>query len=52
MPFFLLSSKPAYLLSTVGRHGSEEVIRQYVKNQGMEKDYKQLQSQAVQIELL
>ena len=41
-----------YVLSTVGRHGSEEVIRRYVKNQGTEKDYKQLHSQAVQMELL
>ena len=41
-----------YFISTVGRHGSEEVIRRYVKNQGTEKDYKQLHSQAVQMELL
>ena len=33
-----------YFISTVGRHGSEEVIRRYVKNQGTEKDYKQLHS--------
>ncbi len=38
-------------ISTVGRHGSEEVIRQYVKNQGTEKDYKQLHKQEVQLEL-
>lgn len=38
-------------ISTVGRHGSEEVIRQYVKNQGTEKDYKRLHSQEVQLEL-
>ncbi len=38
-------------ISTVGRHGSEEVIRQYVKNQGTEKDYKRLHSQGVQLEL-
>lgn len=38
-------------ISTVGRHGSEEVIRQYVKNQGTEKDYKRLYSQEVQLEL-
>ena len=38
-------------ISTVGRHGSEEVIRQYVKNQGAEKDYKRLHSQEVQLEL-
>jgi putative transposase len=40
-----------YFISTVGRHGSEEVIRRYVKNQGTERDYKQLHSQAVQMEL-
>lgn len=38
-------------ISTVGRHGSEEIIRQYVKNQGTEKDYKRLHSQEVQLEL-
>jgi REP element-mobilizing transposase RayT len=38
-------------ISTVGRHGSEEVIRQYVKNQGTEKGYKRLHSQEVQLEL-
>jgi REP element-mobilizing transposase RayT len=31
-----------YGSSTVGRHGSAEVIRRYVKNQGTEKDEKQL----------
>ena len=40
-----------YFISTVGRHGSEEVIRRYVKHQGTERDYKQLHSQAVQMEL-
>ena len=38
-------------ISSVGRHGSEEVIRQYVKNQGTEKDYKRLHSEEVQLEL-
>ena len=38
-------------ISTVGRHGSEEVIRQYVKNQGTEKDYKRLHKQEVQLEM-
>ena len=38
-------------ISSVGRHGSEEVIRQYVKNQGTEKDYKRLHSEGVQLEL-
>src|SRR5262245_32814416 len=31
-----------YFISTVGRHGNEEVIRQYVKQQGSEKTYKKL----------
>jgi|GEM_PF-84410 len=31
-----------YFISTVGRHGNEEVIRQYVKKQGSEKTYKKL----------
>lgn len=28
-----------YYVSTVGRHGSEQAIAQYVKNQGKEKEY-------------
>jgi REP element-mobilizing transposase RayT len=40
-----------YCISTVGRHGSEEVIRQYVKNQGAEKAYTQLHSQPIQLGL-
>lgn len=31
-----------YYVSTVGLHGSEDVIKNYVKNQGTEKEYKQL----------
>jgi REP element-mobilizing transposase RayT len=31
-----------YYVGTVGQHATEDVIRQYVKNQGQEKDYKQL----------
>ena len=31
-----------YIVSSVGKSGSESVIRQYVKNQGKEKEYKQL----------
>ena len=35
-----------YFICTVGRHGSEDIIRQYVKNQGrQEKDYTKLHSQ-------
>ena len=31
-----------HFMSSVGKSGSESVIRQYVKNQGKEKEYKQL----------
>ena len=34
-----------YYVSTVGPHATEAVIRQYVKNQGQEKDYKKLHGQ-------
>lgn len=34
-----------YYVGTVGRYTTEDVIRQYVKNQGQEKDYKQLHVQ-------
>jgi len=40
-----------YFISTVGRHGNEEVIRQYVKKQGQEPTYKQLHRQDVQLAL-
>ena len=46
-----MSGNCCNFISTVGRHGSEEVIRQYVKNQGTEKAYKRLHSQGVQLEL-
>ena len=38
-----------YYVSTVGQHTTEEVIRQYVKNQGHEKDYKQLHAQQLNL---
>jgi REP element-mobilizing transposase RayT len=38
-----------YYVSTVGQHATEEVIRQYVKNQGHEKDYKQLHAQQLNL---
>ena len=31
-----------YFVSTVSRHGNEETIAKYVKNQGQEKEYQQL----------
>jgi putative transposase len=34
-----------YYISTVGQHGSEETVRQYVKKQGYEKDYQPLHVQ-------
>ena len=40
-----------YFISTVGRHGNEEVIRPYVKTQGSEQTYKKLHRQEVQMEL-
>jgi REP element-mobilizing transposase RayT len=40
-----------YFISTVGRHGSEEVIRQYVKKQGQDQTYQQLHRQNVQLAL-
>jgi len=38
-------------ISTVGRHGNEEVIRQYVRQQGSEKGSTQLHRQDVQLGL-
>ena len=40
-----------YFISTVGRHGNEEVIREYVRQQGSEKAYTQLHRQDVQLGL-
>ena len=40
-----------YFISTVGRYGNEEAIRQYVKKQGREQAYKQLHRQDVQLQL-
>ena len=38
-----------YYINTVGRHGSEEVIRKYVKEQGTEKNYKQIYSKQIEL---
>ena len=38
-----------YHVSTVGQHGSEDTIRQYVKQQGNEQDYQQLHSQQLRL---
>ena len=40
-----------YFISTVGRHGNEEAIRQYVKKQGQEQMYQQLHRQDIQLQL-
>lgn len=36
-----------FFVSTVGRRGDERVVARYVKNQGREKEYKQLHKQRV-----
>lgn len=38
-----------FFINTVGQYASEEVIREYVKRQGKEKEYKRLHKQAVQL---
>lgn len=38
-----------YYVGTVGQHATQEVIRQYVKNQGQEKEYKQLHIQQLKL---
>ena len=38
-----------YYVGTVGQHATEEVIQQYVRNQGQEKQYKQLHVQQLKL---
>ena len=38
-----------YFVSTVSKHGNENVISEYVKNQGTEKQYKILSKKTIQI---
>ena len=38
-----------YYVGTVGQHATEEVIRQYVKNQGQENEYRQLHVQQLKL---
>ena len=38
-----------YYVSTVGRHGSEQVIQRYVKEQGQETEYKKLHAQQLRL---
>jgi len=40
-----------YFVSTVGQHGNEETIGNYVKNQGNEKEYKSMLKQPLQVSL-
>jgi putative transposase len=41
-----------FFVSTVGKAGNEETIANYVKNQGTEKEYKKIHSQAAKFEQL
>ena len=38
-----------YFISTVGRHGNEEAIKQYVQEQGNQKDYKMIHKQQLSL---
>jgi putative transposase len=38
-----------YYVGSVGQHATEETIRQYVKNQGQENEYKQLHVQQLKL---
>ena len=38
-----------YYIDTVGRHGSEDVIRRYVQNQGSGQDYQQLHVEQLEL---
>ena len=38
-----------YYVGTVGQHATEEVIKQYVRNQGQENEYKQLHVQQLEL---
>ena len=38
-----------YYVSTVGQHATEAVIRQYVKKQGQEREYRQLHAQQLKL---
>ena len=38
-----------YYVSTVGRYGSEETVRRYVKEQGSQEEYKQIHEQQLKL---
>ena len=40
-----------YFVNTVGQHGNEETISNYIKNQGKEKEYKSMIKQPLQLSL-
>ena len=40
-----------YFMSTVGKHGSEEAVSKYVKNQGKERDYTILHKDQLRLDL-
>jgi REP element-mobilizing transposase RayT len=40
-----------YFMSTVGKHGSEEAITKYVKNQGKQRDYVILHKDQIKLDL-
>ena len=40
-----------YFMTTVGQHGTEQVIARYIRKQGQDQDYKQLHKQPLQLEL-
>lgn len=39
-----------YFIDTVGRHGSEEIIRRYVQQQGCEDEYRRLYQQPINLD--
>jgi putative transposase len=38
-----------YFVSTVGKHGNEDVIKKYIKNQGAESQYEQLHKEQLNL---
>jgi len=38
-----------YYINTVGRHGSEETIRDYIAGQGRQQEYRQFHSQQMEL---
>lgn len=40
-----------YYVASVGQHSTEKVIKNYIKKQGIEKEYKELHQQHIQLEL-